>query len=102
MKEHIAVAEAKKLGIPVFGIVDTNSDPTNIDFVIPCNDDATKAVEIVLNIMVDAIKEGCQERKMDKTAEETPMTVEGEAKPERRMRARRARKAEGNAENQEA
>lgn len=101
MKEHIAVTEANKLGIPVFGIVDTNSDPTNIDFVIPCNDDAAKAIEIVLAVMVDAIKEGYQERKMDKAADETPETVE--AKPARRMRARRTRKADENAdENQEA
>ena len=49
MKENIAVREANRLGIPVFGIVDTNSDPTNIDFVIPANDDATKSVEVILD-----------------------------------------------------
>lgn len=66
MKEHIAVAEAVRLGIPVFGIVDTNSDPTNIDFVIPANDDATKSIEIILNVMVEAIQEGIQEGKLEK------------------------------------
>ncbi len=90
MKEHIALAEAKKLGIPVFGIVDTNSNPTDVDFVIPCNDDATKAIDIILSIMVDAIKEGRQERKMDKTEEEMPETIE--AKTEKRTRVRRTNK----------
>ncbi|MDR0829826.1 MAG: 30S ribosomal protein S2 [Prevotellaceae bacterium] len=85
MKEHIAVAEAVRLGIPVFGIVDTNSNPSDIDFVIPCNDDATKAIEIILNVMVDAIKEGTQERKMDKSEEEVP-NVEVR---EKRTRARK-------------
>jgi len=70
MKERIAVAEAVRLGIPVFGIVDTNSNPNGIDFVIPCNDDATKAIEIILKVMVDAMKEGTMERKMDKTSAE--------------------------------
>lgn len=105
MKEHIAVSEANKLGIPVFGIVDTNSDPTNIDFVIPCNDDATKAIDIILSVMVDAIKEGRQEMKMNKAEEDTPATIE--VKGERRARARRTRretegsnevKSEGNEE----
>ncbi|HBK32298.1 MAG TPA: 30S ribosomal protein S2, partial [Porphyromonadaceae bacterium] len=58
MKEQIAVKEANRLGIPVFGIVDTNSDPTNIDFVIPANDDAAKAVDLILTYVCDAIKEG--------------------------------------------
>lgn len=70
MKEHIAVAEAVRLGIPVFGIVDTNSNPNNIDFVIPANDDATKSIEVILNAMVEAIQEGLQERKIEKTDNE--------------------------------
>lgn len=70
MKEHIAVAEAVRLGIPVFGIVDTNSNPNNIDFVIPANDDATKSIEIILNAMIEAIQEGLQERKIEKTDNE--------------------------------
>ncbi|GHT37389.1 30S ribosomal protein S2 [Bacteroidia bacterium] len=66
MKEHIAVREARRLGIPVFGMVDTNSDPTNIDFVIPANDDATKSVEVILGAVCEAINEGLQERKAEK------------------------------------
>jgi small subunit ribosomal protein S2 len=66
MKEHIAVKEAQRLGIPIFGIVDTNSNPNNIDFVIPANDDATKSVDVILNAMVTAIQEGLEERKVEK------------------------------------
>jgi len=66
MKEHIAVLEAQRLGIPVFAIVDTNSNPNNIDFVIPANDDATKSVDIILTAMVAAIQEGLEERKVEK------------------------------------
>ena len=71
MKEHIAVLEAQRLGIPVFGIVDTNSNPNNIDFVIPANDDATKSVDIILTAMVAAIQEGLEERKVEKIDTET-------------------------------
>jgi small subunit ribosomal protein S2 len=70
MKEHIAVAEADRLGIPVFGIVDTNSNPNNIDFVIPANDDATKSIEVILNAVCSAINEGLEERKVEKADEE--------------------------------
>ena len=70
MREHIAVAEANRLGIPVFGIVDTNSNPNNIDFVIPANDDATKSIEVILTAVCDAIKEGLEERKVEKADEE--------------------------------
>jgi len=65
-KEHIAVAEANRLGIPVFAIVDTNSNPNDIDFVIPANDDSTKAIEIILGAVCDAIQEGIDERKAEK------------------------------------
>ena len=61
-KENIALAEAKKLGIPVFGMVDTNSNPKGIDFVIPSNDDASKSIAKIIGIMADAIKEGLAER----------------------------------------
>jgi small subunit ribosomal protein S2 len=71
MKEHIAVKEAQRLGIPVFGIVDTNSNPNGIDFVIPANDDATKSVEVILNAMIAAIQEGLEERKVEKVDTET-------------------------------
>ncbi|MDO4526263.1 MAG: 30S ribosomal protein S2, partial [Bacteroidales bacterium] len=63
MKEHIAIKEAKRLGIPVFGIVDTNSNPNSVDFVIPANDDATKSIEVILDAVNGAIREGLEERK---------------------------------------
>ena len=66
MKEHIAVSEANRLGIPVFAIVDTNSDPKNVDFIIPANDDATKSIEVILNAVCGAINEGVEERKAEK------------------------------------
>ncbi len=69
MKEHIAVAEANRLGIPVFGIVDTNSNPDNIDFVIPANDDASSSVEAILNVICGAVSEGLEERKAEKVDE---------------------------------
>lgn len=74
MKEHIAVKEALRLGIPVFAMVDTNSDPTPIDFVIPANDDASKSIEVILGAVCDAISEGLEERKAEKvdSAEEAP------------------------------
>ena len=65
-KEHIAVAEAKKLSIPTFGIVDTNSNPNEVDFPIPANDDAAKSISIIVGSMVDSIEEGLAERKFDK------------------------------------
>jgi small subunit ribosomal protein S2 len=65
-KEHIAVHEAKRLGIPVFAMVDTNSDPSEIDFVIPANDDAAKSISLVVDIMCQAIAEGLNERKAEK------------------------------------
>jgi small subunit ribosomal protein S2 len=68
-KEHIAVREAKRLGIPVFAMVDTNSDPSNIDFPIPANDDASKSISLIVNILCTAIDEGLNERKMEKDKE---------------------------------
>ncbi|MCD7976991.1 MAG: 30S ribosomal protein S2 [Tannerellaceae bacterium] len=85
MKEHIAVREANRLGIPVFGMVDTNSNPNNIDFVIPANDDATKSVEVILGAVCEAINEGLQERKAEKVDSEA--AGEGEA-PRRERRAK--------------
>ncbi|MBX2889214.1 MAG: 30S ribosomal protein S2 [Ferruginibacter sp.] len=76
--EHIALAEARRLNITTFGMVDTNCDPNKIDFVIPANDDATKSIAIVVNYVAAAIAEGLQERQADKEemdqgdAEETP------------------------------
>lgn len=65
-KEHIAVSEARKLNIPTFAIVDTNTDPLKVDFPIPGNDDASKSIELIVSIMVKAIDEGLSERKLDK------------------------------------
>ena len=66
LKEKIAVAEARKLNIPTFAMVDTNSDPTLIDFPIPANDDASKSIQLITKLMVDAIEEGLAERKVEK------------------------------------
>lgn len=66
VKEHIALAEARKLGIPTFAMVDTNSDPSLVDFPIPANDDATKSIELVVDAMIGAVMEGLEERKRDK------------------------------------
>jgi small subunit ribosomal protein S2 len=68
--EHIAIAEAQRLGIRTFGIVDTNSDPNLVDFAIPGNDDASKSIRIITNYMVDAILEGLEERNKVKTESE--------------------------------
>ena len=68
-KEHIAVREAKRLGIPVFAMVDTNSDPSDIDFVIPANDDASKSISLIVDLLCKAIDEGLNERKLEKDKE---------------------------------
>ena len=91
LKEHIAVAEANRLGIPVFAMVDTNSDPSNVDFVIPANDDASKSIEIILDTVCAAMAEGLEERKAEKV--DTVAAGEGEAAPKRERR-RVSRKAE--------
>ena len=93
MKEHIAVREANRLGIPVFAMVDTNSDPTFIDFVIPANDDATKSIELILNIVCQAINEGLQEGKAMKDDAEAESEEEAPQRRERKTRssARRER-----------
>ena len=92
LKEQIAVREANRLGIPVFGIVDTNSDPNNIDFVIPANDDAKDSVEVILNACCAAIAEGIEERKAEKADEKAADAQEGEEEEAKPKRARKARK----------
>ena len=103
MKEHIAVAEARKLNIPVFAIVDTNTNPNLVDFPIPANDDASKSIALIVGKMVDAIEEGLNERKLNKEnnveepeeviEENVVETEEEENKDERKPRtARRPRK----------
>ena len=96
MKEHIAVHEANRLGIPVFAIVDTNSNPNDVDFVIPANDDATKSVEVILDACCAAIAEGLEERKVEKVdaAEENEENAEAKKAPRRRTTKARAAKAE--------
>jgi len=81
-REYIAVREANRLGIPVFAMVDTCCDPTPIDYVIPANDDVNTSIELIVNEMCEAIKEGLLERKMDRTAPEPEAEeAEEEAKP---------------------
>ncbi|MCU0376952.1 MAG: 30S ribosomal protein S2 [Bacteroidales bacterium] len=87
-KEHIAVHEAKRLGIPVFAMVDTNSDPSDIDFVIPANDDAAKSISLVIDVMCQAINEGLNERKAEKDKESAPAEKEEVAEGGRRSKLR--------------
>ncbi len=106
LKEQIAVHEANRLGIPVFAMVDTNSNPNNIDFVIPANDDATKSIEVVLNAVCAAINEGLEERKVEKAdadaaAEQEEEAVEEEA-PRRERRNSRPRRERIQKEDEEA
>ncbi len=104
LKEQIAVREANRLGIPVFGIVDTNSEPKNIDFVIPANDDAKDSVEAILNACCTAIAEGIEERKVEK-ADEKAADAQDEAEVEEvkpKRASRRARKDEAPAAEEAA
>jgi small subunit ribosomal protein S2 len=91
LKEQIAVREANRLGIPVFGIVDTNSDPKNIDFVIPANDDAKDSVEVILAACCQAMREGIEERKVEK-ADEKAADAQAEAEAAERADRRQPRK----------
>jgi small subunit ribosomal protein S2 len=91
--EHIALAEAKRLGITTFGMVDTNSDPNKVDFAIPSNDDATKSIAIITNYIVAAIAEGLAERQASKEEEESD-----DANNENETKARRL-EAEAQAES---
>ncbi|MBS1526589.1 MAG: 30S ribosomal protein S2 [Bacteroidetes bacterium] len=79
-KEHIAVSEALKLNIPTFAMVDTNSDPSNIDFPIPANDDATKSIALITGIIIKAIEEGLDERKREKEEEAEKEAAAAKAK----------------------
>jgi len=103
MKEQIAVKEAIRLNIPIFGIVDTNSDPSNIDFVIPANDDATKSIELIVKEMTKAIEEGIQERKAEQKNDagtKEKKVVKGE-EPKRRRARKDAPKVEAAPEKAE-
>jgi small subunit ribosomal protein S2 len=81
-KEHIAVSEAQKLNIPVFALVDTNSDPRAVDFVIPANDDASKSIDKVMGYLTDAVAEGLSNRKANKEKAEAPKEVVAAETPE--------------------
>ena len=87
LKEKIAVREAKRLGIPVFAMVDTNSEPEGIDFVIPSNDDASQSISLILKIITDAIQEGLSERKVERD-------TEGEENTEPKLKRKKPRVAE--------
>lgn len=79
IREHIAVREAQKLNIPVFAMVDTNSDPRNIDYIIPANDDASKSISKVVSYVADSIVEGLSERKADREAEKSKKEASAKA-----------------------
>ncbi len=108
LKEHIAVSEARKLGIPVFALVDTNSDPNLVDFPIPANDDAAMSISLILDVVTASIHEGAEERKQDKEKEsaekekhaESPEVAEASAEEEpakeKKSQVRRPRKSEKN------
>lgn len=103
MKERIAVKEANRLGIPVFGIVDTNSDPSEVDFVIPANDDASKAIDLILGYICDAIKEGLEERKIEKAdAAAAEEQDEENAAPRRERKSKVAKKERIKKEDKDA
>ncbi|WP_276359244.1 30S ribosomal protein S2 [Daejeonella sp. H1SJ63] len=102
-KEHISVAEAMKLNIPTFAMVDTNSDPSNIDFPIPANDDATKSITLITDVIMKAIHEGLEERKREKEEEadkeaasaKAKVDTEGQDEAAAPKRARKTASAEG-------
>ena len=96
LKEHIALAEAHRLNIPTFAMVDTNSDPGNIDFVIPANDDATKSISLITGIITKAIEEGLEERKRerDEDAEKEGAAAKAAAEKETAEKPVRKRKTE--------
>ncbi|MDD6210001.1 MAG: 30S ribosomal protein S2 [Bacteroidales bacterium] len=102
MKEHIAVREANRLGIPVFAMVDTNSNPSDIDFVIPANDDAAKSIEVILTAVCDAISEGLEERKAEKIDAAAAAAEEEEGAPKRERRAKAAKKERVHKEDEAA
>lgn len=108
LKEKIAVSEAKRLDIPVFAIVDTNSNPDGIDFVIPANDDASQSIKLIVGAMVDAIREGLNERKNEKDKEDTEDAESIEdtedievAAPKKRRSTRSKKKLEDDADVEE-
>ena len=102
MKENIAVREANRLGIPVFAMVDTNSDPSDVDFAIPANDDAAKSIELILGSLCEAIKEGLEERKIEKADSAAAEAQDDEESPRRERKAKAGAKKVVAKEDQEA
>ena len=106
-KEYIAVREANRLNIPVFAMVDTNSDPRNIDFPIPANDDASKSISLIIDFVAEAIAEGLNERKLEKDKEASESKAKAEKKAEKKedkgekKAVKKAEKAEKQAEKVE-
>ena len=86
-REHIAIKEAQKLNIPIFAMVDTNSDPRQVDYVIPANDDASKSIEKILTNVTDAIAEGLAVRKAEKETKDAEKTAETESTKEQKVEA---------------
>lgn len=104
-REHIAIKEAQKLNIPIFAMVDTNSDPREVEYVIPSNDDASKSVNKVVSYVSDAIVEGLSERKAskkEKAEKAEAQKAEKEAKAEAKASAKKAEKAEAEVPSKDA
>lgn len=95
-KEHIAIAEARRLNIPTFAMVDTNCDPNLVDFAIPANDDASKSVALIIDYVCRAIEEGAQERKMDKDSRAEQNEEENESMATERFDDEDAEEQDGN------
>ena len=102
MKEQIAVREAQRLGIPVFAIVDTNSDPKDVDFVIPANDDATNAIDLIMSVLCYSIKEGLEERKVERADAAAAEEQSEDSTPRRERKTKAARKERVKKEDSEA
>ncbi|MCQ2374455.1 MAG: 30S ribosomal protein S2 [Salinivirgaceae bacterium] len=93
-KEKIAIAEAHRLQIPVFAMVDTNSDPNAVDYAIPCNDDASKAIALVLSAVAEAIQEGVAERKAEKGKDDVEEEEEENSKPSKAKKSAAKKQAD--------
>ena len=102
-KEHIAVAEAKKLNIPIFAMVDTNSDPRGVEYIVPSNDDASKSISKLLEYISDSVQKGLEERKSEKEAEEAKEkeAKEKEAKKAKEKEAKEAKEKEAKEEEED-
>jgi small subunit ribosomal protein S2 len=94
LKEKIAVREAQKLGIPIFAMVDTNSNPNDVDFVIPANDDASQSINLIVGVITEAVREGLNERKFEKEKEDADAVASKKAKKKAKDDAAAAKAAE--------